>query len=146
METPCRFVRFVVPVLSEDTSRATGLFQIKNLWRRRQVPEPVRHHVASAFEWYGEHLPVPPVVKKERKALCWFRREPERPWLPDAHEPLRRAFVLASYLRSHRVRVETLQTADAGELLYEDRWQIVAVPRETTRTGRVEASPYLVVV
>jgi hypothetical protein len=132
METPCRFVRFVLPVCDEDASCATRVFQVRTLWRTRDVSPAVDRRVRSAFAWFGDNLPVPPVVKSQRVGLCWFRREPGEPWRPDAHEPLRRAFQLASYLRSRGIRVETLQSSDAGRVLYQDRWQIVAVPCEAT--------------
>ncbi len=138
METPCRFVRFVLPVCDEETSCATGVFQVRQLWRTRDVDPAFDRRVAAAFDWFNDNLPVPPVVKKRKDGLCWFRREPERPWLPESLEPLRRAFRLASYLRSRGIRVETLQTSDAGRVLYEDRWQVVAVPRPATPTGWVK--------
>lgn len=138
METPCRFVRFVLSVRHEDTSCATGLFQVRTLWRTRDVSPAVDRRVIAAFEWFGEHLPVPPVVKNRRDGLCWFRRDPDEPRHPESHEALRRAFRLASYLRSRGIGVETLQTSAPGRVLYEDRWQIVAVPEAATPTGWVK--------
>jgi len=135
METPRLYVRFVLPFVDEETRRAVGVFQVRDVCRTRRVPAFDRR-IRNRFAWFNDELPVPPVVKERRDALSWFRREPERPHEPGAREPLRRAFVLVSYLRASGVTVETVQTRDPGVVLYEDRWQIVAVPRETTWTGR----------
>jgi hypothetical protein len=136
METPRRYVRFVLPFEDEDTRRAVGVFQVRQVVGTRRVV-PLDRRICEAFSWFGDELPVPPVVKTRREALSWFRREPERPHEPEAREPLRRAFLLVSYLRASGIAVETVQTRDPGEELYRDRWQIVAVPRGTTETGRV---------
>jgi len=146
METRVRFVRFVVPVVNDETRRATGMFQVRDLWPRRQVPVVSRRRVAEAFDWFNEHLPVPPVVKTQRDALSWFRREPGAPAAPEAFEPLRRAFLLASHLRRVGVRVETVQCADPGRILYEDRWQVVAVPKSETVTGKARDVEVLTLV
>ena len=137
METPRLFVRFVVPVRNEYSARATGVFQVRELCRRCELTPPVDRRIRRAFGWFGDNLPVPPVVKKCDDGLCWFRREPENPRSHDAHEALRRAFLLASYLRRVGVSVETVQTDEPGEVLYRDRWQIVAVPGPSTPTGLV---------
>jgi hypothetical protein len=137
MESSRSYVRFVVPVRNDGTARATGVFQVRTLCRRTDLPPSVDRRVRRAFAWFGDNLPVPPVVKEQRGALCWFRREPGRPWSPDAHEALRRAFQLASYLRSLGMSVETVQTDAPGRVLYEDRWQVVAVPGPSTPTGWV---------
>ena len=137
METSQLFVRFVVPVRHEDSTRATGIFQVRNMCRRSELTMPIDRRICRAFDWFGDNLPVPPVVKERDDGLCWFRREPEDPRAPDAHEAIRRAFQLASYLRSVGMSVETVQTDTPGEVLYSDRWQIVAVPGPSTPTGLV---------
>lgn len=137
METPRLFVRFVVPVLDEHSERATGIFQVRNMCRRSELTPPIDRRICRAFDWFGENLPVPPVVKERDDGLCWFRREPGDPRAPDAHEAIRRAFQLASYLRRVGMSVETLQTDRPGKVLYTDRWQIVAVPEPSTPTGYV---------
>jgi hypothetical protein len=139
METSRRFVRFVVPYRDEVTGCATGIFHVQTLCRRSDLSPRARQGIRQAFAWYAVELPVPPVVKRRKKALSWFRREPESPSDTEAREPLRRAFLLASALRRWGVEVETVQTDDPGQVLYEDRWQVVAVPQRHTPTGR---APY----
>jgi hypothetical protein len=140
METDSHFVRFVVPVEGAHTRRATGMFQVCTLYPVRALGPRVDRRVRESFDWFDEFLPVPPVVKTRREALSWFRREPAGAHEAAAREPLRRAFLLATYLRASGIGVETVQTNVPGDVLYEDRWQIVAVPRGATATGNVLAS------
>lgn len=148
METSRLFIRFVLPVRNEDTARATGFFQVRSLCRRWELSHPVDRRIIRAFDWFGTNLPVPPVVKQRKDGLCWFRREPTEPRSPDSHEALRRAFQLASYLRSVGMSVETVQTDDPGRVVYQDRWQVVAVPGSSTPTGWVVSharSPFVAI-
>src|SRR5262245_22364686 len=137
MATPRLSVRFVSPVRNDGTERATGFFQVRELCRRNDLLPPVDRRIRRAFAWFGDHLRVPSVVKRRRDGLSWFKRGHGRPRSRDAHEALRRAFQLASYMRSIGMRVETVQTDLPGEVLYEDRWQVVAVPGPSTPTGVV---------
>lgn len=127
METP--YVRFVLPVRHRDSGHAVGLFQFREHTQRRELPLRVRVRIGDRFGWFAEHLAVPPVVKRETRGLSWFRA--------DAGEPLRRARLLVTWLRSQGVPLETVQSREPGRVLYRDEHQVVAVPGWDTYTGRV---------
>jgi hypothetical protein len=77
------------------------------------------------------HLPSPKCLREERneRAICWFK--------PDANQAIDKVRGLVALLEAKGLPVETITTADAGTVLYEDKWQVVAKPRRKRWTGAV---------
>jgi hypothetical protein len=73
--------------------------------------------VKSRGRWYSE-------------GVCWF--------VDDAREMIARAFALAALLRECDLPVTKLATRHPGQILYRDRWQVVAKPGEETPLGEGE--------
>jgi hypothetical protein len=57
--------------------------------------------------------------------VCWFK--------PDAGECVTRAFELARLVGRHGISTRILKTRHPGYVIYEDRYQVVAVPFRDTR-------------
>jgi hypothetical protein len=124
-----------VPIRHEATDRAGGIFQIRLVVHPGGRPREVGARLRGAGRWFGEHLPAPDHLRRsQRDAIFWFKC--------GSGEPLRRARLLASWLRSRGFDVETVQTTDPGEIFYEDRWQVAARPRADTYSGRVLYEAY----
>lgn len=98
------------------------------------TPEIVRVAIEHEMQWFDNELPAPNGrhfrVKSRGKwrsvGLCWFR--------DDAGEMIARAYGLAALLREAGVPISLRRCDDPGQILYRDRWQIVAKPRADTPT------------
>ena len=88
--------------------------------------DPVKIAIRQELDWFNDNLPVPSrfAVKAKRvwhdDGVCWFR--------DDAAEALRHAFVLASLIEACGIRIDKTWTRDPGQILYRDKWQVVAKP------------------
>ncbi|MEM9310904.1 MAG: hypothetical protein AAGA34_05595 [Pseudomonadota bacterium] len=91
-----------------------------------EASDPVKIAIRQELDWFNEYLPVPSrlAVKAKRvwhrDGVCWFRE--------DAAEVLRHAFVLASLIEASGIRIDRTWTRDPGQILYRDKWQVVAKP------------------
>lgn len=81
-----------------------------------------REQLEQLVGWFEEHLPVPKCLKQRgaRRAICWFR--------PTATEMWEQAIQLKMVLAEYGVRVRRISTSHPGDVLYRDRWQVVATP------------------
>lgn len=77
----------------------------------------------AEMSWLNMHLPVPKCLREDgnERAICWFR--------PNASHAIDKVRSIVALLESKGVWVEMVTTADPGTILYEDQWQIVAMPR-----------------
>jgi hypothetical protein len=84
-----------------------------------------------ALRWFNHHLPFPNRFSRSGrrdacgKGICWFRDSAAR-YIREVRE-------LAVMLEKHGVAVEMLRTSKPGYIVYEDSYQIVAVPFRETR-------------
>ncbi|KRA80467.1 hypothetical protein [Altererythrobacter sp. Root672] len=122
------YLRFTVPGTVTRARVAPGLFGVAGdvLWRHEEHPDPVLLALRDEVDWFNHWLPIPSrfgVVAKGRKwsdGVCWFR--------DDAREMVGHAYVLAALLEECGVPIERIWTRDPGQVLYRDRWQVVAKP------------------
>ncbi|MFN3459192.1 MAG: hypothetical protein ACK4Z8_16575, partial [Novosphingobium sp.] len=121
------YVRFTTPGVVTRASVAPGPFNTAyDLWWDRDEDTPALLALRRELDWFDEWLPVPKrftVVAKGRRwsdGVCWFR--------DDAREMLGHAYALAVLLEECGVPVRRQWTRDPGQLLYRDRWQVVAKP------------------
>lgn len=80
----------------------------------------MRRRLDREFAWFNENLPVPKLPRRDRRPIFWFR--------PGAGEPLRRMRMLATWLRAEGLAVHNVQTTHPGEVVYEDAFQVAALP------------------
>ena len=88
--------------------------------------DPVRIALRREIDWFNEHLPIPRRFDVKARGrwwcdgVCWFR--------DDAREMLAHMHALASLVEECGTPVTRRWTRDPGQLLYRDRWQVVAKP------------------
>lgn len=75
-------------------------------------------------DWFLDQLPTPPFYEDGNliRAVTWFRD-------PLPHEMLVRIDRLRMILTSHGVEHDLIRSADPGEIVYEDPYQVGVVPR-----------------
>lgn len=125
------FLRYVVPSRDENSHRLSGVFGAAyRLHDRGHLGGDVEKAFADLFRWFNSHLPVPDRLSRSRrrgacpKAICWFKE--------DAAEPLLKVRELAALLDWHGIRTRELRTGRPGYVVYEDAFQIAAVPFRDT--------------
>ncbi|MEM7412216.1 MAG: hypothetical protein AAF430_18450 [Myxococcota bacterium] len=122
------YVRFAVQGIDAYSSRKQGLLVASSLLLdegrlEKHEAELVQHLV----DWFNEHLRVPSVLKSwdTIRALSWFKAS--------AAKPIGQMWELTHVLRAHGEHVEFFNTDDPGNIIYEDKWQVVATPRKGQR-------------
>ncbi len=125
------FVRFVVLLRDEDSQRLTGVFQAAYRLRDQgRLDNAEGRRFESLRRWFNEHLPVPVRFSRSRgrqahrKAICWFK--------DDAVEHLGKIRELTALLERHGITTRRLWTDRPGYIVYEDDFQIAAVPFRDT--------------
>lgn len=124
------YLRFTVPSAGRVTRAgvAPGPFRAASdlYWDGDRDNDPVLLAIRRELDWFNEWLPVPRrfgVVAKGRwwsDGICWFR--------DDAREMVAHAYVLAALIEECGMPVYRRWTRDPGQVLYKDRWQVVAMP------------------
>jgi hypothetical protein len=121
------FVRFVVPVRDEESRCLTGVFQAAfDLGDRGLLDTHELRRFDAIREWFNLRLPAPDRFARSRgrqahrRAVCWFKA--------DALEHLGKVRELTALLGRHGVQVRRLRSARPGYVLYEDEYQVAAVP------------------
>lgn len=125
------YLRFTVPGTVTRARVAPGPFRIASdlYWDGTQEDDPVLVALRRELDWFNENLPIPKrfgVVAKGvtwRDGVCWFR--------DDAREMLAHMQVLASLVAELDIPVTRHWTRDPGQVLYRDRWQVVAKPERS---------------
>jgi hypothetical protein len=117
-----RYVRVAVPAWHWDTGRGQGIFQVAGAVQdTMRLSDEQRRQLDAAMRWFNRRLPVPYVGRRwDTKAIFWLKY--------DATECRRRIAQLARQLRALGITVEVRQTARPGKIVYEDDFQIAAVP------------------
>jgi len=83
--------------------------------------------LGDTIVWYQDNLPVPSYFKKRKSddpAICWFR--------VSAQARIGRLWELVHLLKEYGAFVRTIRTRNPGEIVYEDEYQIVAIPSYRT--------------
>lgn len=123
------YIRFTTPGAVTRAGIAPGPFAAASNLAWRHCEEPVGVALRQELDWFNDHLPVPrgenvfAVRSKGRwfkDGVCWFR--------DDAHEMLAHAHVMAVLIEDCGVPVARALSECPGQILYRDRWQVVAKP------------------
>jgi hypothetical protein len=123
------FIRFVAPHRNEDSHCLEGVFQAAYRLRDAgRLGEPRRFD--DLLRWFNLHLPIPIRFRRSggrqarRHAICWFRG--------NAVEHLGKVRELGALLERQGVPIRRLRTQRPGYVVYEDDFQVAAVPFRDT--------------
>src|SRR5262245_6675408 len=116
-----RFVRLSVPAWHWGTGEGQGIFRVAGHVRKNvRLSEEQEKKLAVTLRWFNNRLPVPRI--SEPKAVFWFKFS--------AAECRRRVTQLARLLREVGAGIVITETNMPGKVLYEDDFQVAAVPIE----------------
>lgn len=131
------FVRFIIGEQNSASGVADGVFSAAYdvrshhetpLW---QIEELMRH-----LRWFGANLDAPQRFNRTKSkgyyhrngmAICWFK--------PEATEHIAKIHEMTVILEEHGYAVRMIRTRRPGYIVYEDEFQVAAVPFNSTRTG-----------
>ena len=103
----------------------TGITTLIKIEKNARRLAPIEREVVNAtFKWMNEHIPCPPFL--ERKGVHEWGQDDVCWWHINAHDPIRKMRPLIQILRSHGFVVRSLYTDRLSNILYQDRFQVVA--------------------
>lgn len=130
------YLRFVSPLREGRRGMYYGIFQATIECRdNEETPFYLREAIRKEFGWFKKHLPEPAEHAFARPrcphqwpiGICWFRSE--------AREMINRAYYLSTLIGECDMVITVLKTRHPGQVLYKDKYQIVAIPEESTPTA-----------
>ena len=125
------YIRLVIDKNDEDSGRKMGLFMAMQLLRdNNELYDYEELLVKELYHWFDLYLDAPPVQASESNyystpmAISWFKSSAVK------HISKMREF--GHILEGHNIYVTELKTERPGKILYEDNYQIAAVPFKDT--------------
>jgi hypothetical protein len=125
------FIRYVVSSRHEDSHRLMGVFHAADRAHDQDLfAEDELRHFEGLRRWFATHLPVPDRFSRSRRphahgnAVCWLKA--------DAAEYADKMRALAAILEGHGFVTQMLRTQRPGYVVYEDDYQVAAVPFRDT--------------
>jgi hypothetical protein len=119
------FIRFVSGGDDENVYWLTGIITTaRELRDDGGLHDHEVEWLNEIFDWFNTNLPCPPFSEKLESghwtsdAVAWFR--------PTAGEAVRRMWEIVAILKEHGIPVQFVRTADPGEIVYQDEYQVVA--------------------
>jgi len=122
------YIRFSTLLWDSDSTKKLGILVAAHELRDSDdISKGSHSDLVKALRWINENLEVPKILKKEehRRAISWFK--------PEAKVMIQKMWELVAIMRENGIEVEILKTDDPGNVLYEDRLQIIAKPRKGKR-------------
>jgi hypothetical protein len=102
--------------------------------QRDDLEDWAREWLDDRSTWFGKHLPIPRGNPIDRRAIFWFR----------PHSRLvREVWHLVAVLREQGVAVRLRRTSVPGRIVYDDPFQIAAIPYGHGRRPRKPKLPVL---
>ena len=125
------YLRFVVTENDEDSGRQMGLFSAGGVLNDKghlyDYEVQIRNNILS---WFSENLEVPDVQASESNyyanpnTISWFKST--------AIDHITKMREYAEILKAHDIQVKQLKTERPGKILYEDEYQVAAIPYKET--------------
>jgi hypothetical protein len=119
------FVRVATTQTDWNSYQNEGVFQrAYDLYHSGKLEPDDASRLEDVLNWFERNLPLPDRSKIHPRAIFWFK--------PAAGEPARRIWQLAARVKKHEATVQLLKTRRPGYILYEDDFQVAAVPFRDT--------------
>jgi hypothetical protein len=124
-------IRFVVDARHPPYGNRSGIFTVAyDIFRERELPNSQHSELEQLLEWFRNHLAIPKKFtaskhpRAEAVGISWIRAS--------AHQHITHLRQLVALLREAGIQIEELRTHRPGYVLYEDDYQVVALPFSDT--------------
>ena len=115
-----KYVRIQGRNLARNTMHAKGVFSLCwELIRQKVMEEEDADLYKEIDDWFAENLPCPPQCKNQEPVICWFKTE-------NSDEMMKMIRPALWLLERYSVPYYLVYTNTPGEIVYEDKYQIVA--------------------
>jgi hypothetical protein len=123
------FLRFVTAELHQESHEELGVFQAAFRLRDNDMLSPEEEAILQEIrDWFNKNLEKPtrfttakpPYYRKRQNGISWFK--------DSAREHIGKIREIVALLKNHDVPVRMIKSARPGYVVYEDEFQIVAVP------------------
>jgi len=122
-----KFIRFITFETDGVTGYQVGFFKAAYALRRSNHLLGVDKDTYSGIlDWFDNELDAPNRLARSAnshahgKALSWFK--------PEAEEHIAKARQLLSMMARNSIASKMIKTADPGYVLYEEDYQLIAIP------------------
>lgn len=121
------YIRFVVHDIDDRSFKEKGLFTAMGDLEEKNVLYKYQENLQKEIStWFSKNLIAPKVLSSHRcgkdkeKAISWFKQSAK------THIDQMRAY--AQILEAHDILVKQIVTKKPGKIVYEDNYQIAAIP------------------
>ncbi len=115
-----KYVRIQGKELAKNTMYAKGIFSIFDKLLKNDVMEKEDADLYNEIgDWFSENLPWPPQCKRQEAVVCWFKTE-------NSEEMIKMIRPAMWLLDKYNYPYYVVYTNNPGEIVYEDKYQIVA--------------------
>jgi hypothetical protein len=123
------FLRFVIADVHEESHQELGIFHAADKLRESgSLSAEEQAALQESRDWFNVNLEKPtrftsgkpPYYRKKQNGISWFK--------DSATEHIRKIREIVVLLEHHDIRVRMIKSERPGYVLYEDEFQIVAVP------------------
>lgn len=120
------YLRFATTLRCPDTARPLGIFRSAGKLRDTKKVEPwAGERIEEICKWFNANLPCPHLDGNDWRAIFWFRSE---------RQPMvRMLWELAAIIEEHGVFVEFIAKDNPGMIVYNDEFQVAAIPHSGSR-------------
>ena len=122
-----KFVRFVVNDKEPVTGEVIGFFKAAYSLRRSELASvPDAAYLNELLAWFDSNLDAPNKFSKANrphrhgKAISWFK--------PSALEHIAKSRELLELMLRYSIQSEMIVTSKPGIMVYEDEYQVAAIP------------------
>jgi hypothetical protein len=123
------FLRFVTAQMHEESHKEIGVFQAAYRLRDNDMLSDEEEAILQGIrDWFNRNLEKPtrfttakpPYYRKRQNGISWFKHS--------AREHIGKIREMVALLKRHDVPVRMIKSARPGYIVYEDDFQVVAVP------------------
>jgi hypothetical protein len=126
------FIRFITSYLDADGDIQTGVFQAAAYLRKHSQTRIEDVDILEEYRgWFNQYLDAPDQFTKRKThqnsgtALGWYR--------DTASDHIANMYELAKICEPYGIIFEIVKRADPGYIVYEDEYQVAAIPYREDR-------------
>jgi hypothetical protein len=118
------YLRFETHLIDRRSNQRQGIFQAAGeLIENADLTKGDHQLFKSALSWFNQNVHIPACLntRENRRAVCWFKGS--------GNDAIKRVWDLVALLKEQGVAVRIIQKRELGKILYDDKWQVVALPK-----------------